>query len=128
MKLRVTVALGAALAAAAPVLAQEPDAAPDAPAEETAPRPERARPRPPQPATSVVVANATANALTAVVLTGQGDTSALPRPVPPRGRATLALPKRTGCTVAVQATFENGGFVDIPAFDVCKERTIRFTE
>ena len=129
MRLRPALALGAALAITAPALAQEPEAAPDAVEEEPEAPPRRARPRPPpRPANSVVVANATANALTAVVLTGDGDTANLPKTLPPKGRATLTLPKRKGCTVAVQATFQNGGFVDIPAFDVCKERTIRFTE
>jgi P pilus assembly chaperone PapD len=129
MWLRTALALGAALAIAAPALAQEPEAAPEAVEEEPEAEPRRAKPRPPpRPANSVVVSNATANALTAVVLTGDGDTANLPRTLPPKGRATLTLPKRKGCTVTVQATFQNGGFVDIPSFDVCKERTIRFTE
>jgi hypothetical protein len=129
MSLRTALALGAVLAATAPAFAQDPEAAPEAVEEEAETQPKRAKPRPPpRPANSVVVSNATGNALTAVVLTGDGDMANLPRTLPPRGRATLTLPKRKGCTVAVQATFQNGGFVDIPAFDVCKERTIRFTE
>ena len=33
-----------------------------------------------------------------------------------------------GCTVSVAATFEGGGKSDAETFDVCKEKSIRFTD
>ena len=128
MTFRIAFALGAAVLTALPALAQDAEPEPEAVEEPAPPRPRRAKPRAPAPATSVAVANATAKAVTALALTGDGDTETLPRALPPKGRATMPLPKRSGCTIAIQATLEGGGFVNIPAFDVCKERTIRFTE
>src|SRR5215207_287727 len=45
-----------------------------------------------------------------------------------KARATVRLPKTKGCTVSVAATFEGGGKSDAETFDVCKEKSIRFTD
>ena len=40
----------------------------------------------------------------------------------------MKLPKLKGCTVSVAATFDGGSKSDADAFDVCKEKLIRFTD
>jgi hypothetical protein len=52
----------------------------------------------------------------------------LPRELGPKARATLKLPKMTGCTVAVAATFADESVVEVDDFDVCQERNVRFTD
>ena len=57
-----------------------------------------------------------------------GEQSArLAKPLAPQSKATLRLPKLKGCLVSVAATFEDEGRAEIPEHDVCKDRTIRFT-
>ena len=46
----------------------------------------------------------------------------------PKAKATLKLPQLQGCTVSVTASFEGGGQVDIGEFDICKDKTIHFTD
>jgi hypothetical protein len=46
----------------------------------------------------------------------------------PKARTTVKLPKVQGCTVSVAASFQGGGQVDVGEFDICKDRTIRFTD
>ena len=50
------------------------------------------------------------------------------RPLTPKARTAVKLPKMKGCTVSVAATFEGGGKSDAETFDVCKEKSIRFTD
>lgn len=113
---------GAAVAQTAPAAAPA-DAA--APAETAAPKP---KPRGPQPASVVTVSNATANTAVAVTVTGEGKTAKLPKPLAPKARASLKLPRLRRCLVSVEASFEGGGEVQIGEFNVCREKTIRFTE
>ena len=54
--------------------------------------------------------------------------SSTSKTVGPKARATLKLPKLQGCTVSVTASFEGGGQVDVGEFDICKDKTIRFTD
>lgn len=76
----------------------------------------------------MAVINATANTATEIVITTGDKTTKLSKPLAPKARATVRLPKMKGCTVSVEATFEGGGKSDAETFDVCKERSIRFTE
>ena len=70
----------------------------------------------------------TANTATGIVITAGDKTTKLSKPLAPEGRATNILPKLKGCTVSVAATFEAGGKSDAETFDVCKDKSIRFTD
>jgi hypothetical protein len=97
----------------------------------TAPaKPSRAAKRASTPkAPSVVtVANASTQTATMVIITAEDATASTSKSLAPRATTTLKLPKLQGCIVSVSARFEGGGQVDIDEFDVCKEKTIRFTD
>ena len=113
----------------APAPAPEPGApAPEgAPTAKPKPKP-RPKPQGPRPAQALTVVNASANTALDVIITGEGQTARLGKPLAPKARATLRLPKLKQCTVSVQAMFQGGGFVEMNDFDVCKETSIRFTE
>ena len=118
--MRVTIIAGLFGAAllTSPTLAQAPAApaaAPQAEAPAAAAKPRPRKPAAAKPADSVTVTNASANTALQIVITGDDDKT-----------ATVSKPK--GCTVAVQATFEKEGLVEVGEFDVCKEKTIRFTD
>jgi hypothetical protein len=55
-------------------------------------------------------------------------TATLSKPLAPKGRTAVKLPKLKGCTVSVAATFDGGSKSGADAFDVCKEKLIRFTD
>jgi hypothetical protein len=76
----------------------------------------------------VTVANASTHTATIVVITAEDATASTSKPLASKARTTLKLPKLQGCTVSVSASFEGGGQVDIGEFDVCKDKTIRFTD
>ncbi len=111
--------------------AQTPAAPGSAPGEAAA-TPEVAAPKPKPkrrgPPSSVTVINATANTVTGVVITAGDKTAKLSKPLAPKARATVRLPKVKGCTVSVAATFEGGGKSDADTLDICKEKSIRFTD
>src|SRR3954469_15054355 len=86
------------------------------------------KPKQKGPPGSMTVVNASAKTVTEVVLTAGDQTATLPKPLAPKGRTALKLPKLKGCTVSVAATFEGGGRSDADAFDVCREKLIRFTD
>jgi hypothetical protein len=93
--------------------------------EAAAPKP---KPKQKGPPGAVTIVNASAKTVTGVVITGGDQTATLPKPLAPKGRTAVKLPKIKGCTVSVAATFEGGGKSDADAFDVCKEKLIRFTD
>ena len=97
---------------------------------ETAAPKQKPKPKPKRkgPPSSVTVINATANTATGLVITAGEKTTTLSKPLAPTGCATVRLPKLKGCTVSVAATFDGGSKSDADAFDVCKERLIRFTD
>ena len=99
----------------------EAAAAPDA----TAPKPAPKRKGPPG---AVTVVNASAKTVTEVAITASAKTATLAKPLAPKARTAVKLPKLKGCTISVAATFEGGGRSDVDAFDVCKDKLIRFTE
>ncbi len=98
--------------------------------ETTAPKPKKPKPKPKRkgPPGAVTVINASANTATGVVITAGDKAATLSKPLAPKARATVKLPKMKGCTVSVAATFEGGGKSDADTFDVCKETSIRFTD
>ena len=122
-------ACAALLAADLAVAQTPPPAVPgtDAPAAPAKPRGKRAAA--PKPAAAVTVTNASTHTATNIVITGEDEkTATISKPLAPKAKTVVKLPKLKGCTVAVQATFENEGQVDVGEFDVCKEKTIRFTD
>ena len=96
-------------------------AAPDA----AAPEP---KPKQKGPPGTITVVNASTKAVTEVAITAGDKTASLSKPLAPKTRTAVKLPKMKGCTVSVAATFEGGGKSEADAFDVCKERLIRFTD
>ena len=95
-----------------------------------APEAAAAKPMPKQkgPPGAVTVVNASAKTVTEVAITAGDKTATLAKPLAPKARTAVKLPKMKGCTVSVAATFEGGGKSGADAFDVCKERLIRFTD
>jgi len=107
-------------AAAAPAGTAEPAAAPRAAA--------RPKKRGPTPASAVMVTNASKQTATGVTITAEGKEAKLTKPLKPKAKASVKLPKLTGCIVSVAATFEGEAQADLGEFDVCKDKTIRFTD
>ena len=99
----------------------DPGAAPDA----AAPKP---KPAGPTPAQALTVVNASPNTALDVIVTADEQTARLGKPLAPKAQASLKLPKLKGCTVSVMAMFQGGGQAEIGELDVCKEKSIRFTE
>ena len=77
---------------------------------------------------AVTIANARAAAATDVAIRIGEGTVTLARPLAPGARAALRLPKMSDCIVAVSAAFEDETVAEVEAFDVCREKTIRFTD
>ena len=86
------------------------------------------KPKPKGPPGAVTIVNASAKSVTGVVLTAGDQTATLSKPLAPKARTAVKLPKMKGCTVSVAATFEGGDTSDSDAFNVCKEKLIRFTD
>jgi hypothetical protein len=123
-----TLACLALLVGAVPAAAQTTTGAtPEDPAAAVATG-KKTRPKAARPAQVVTLTNATAQTATQVVITAEDQTATLTKPLAPKAKASLKMPKLKGCTVSVAAVFEGEGQVDIGDFDICKERTIRFTE
>jgi hypothetical protein len=120
----------ATLLAADLAVAQAPaPAAPEADAPAAPAKPRAKRAAAPKPASAVTVTNASTHTATRIVMTGEDEQAAtVSKPLAPKAKAVVKLPKLKGCTVAVQATFESEGLVDVGEFDVCKDKTIRFTD
>jgi hypothetical protein len=92
-------------------------------------KPARAKkPAAQQPPSVVTVVNASTHTATMVVITTEDATASTSKPLASKPRTTLKLPKTQGCTVSVSASFQGGGQVDVGEFDICKDKTIRFTD
>ena len=72
--------------------------------------------------------NASKNMASEVVISGEEQTVKVGKPLAPKAKATVKLPKLKGCIVSVAATFAGEGEVDASEFNVCKEKTIPFTD
>lgn len=98
----------------------------------TTPIPARAKkpskPSNPQAPSVVTLANASTKTAVMVIITTEDLTASTSKPLAPKARTTLKLPKLQGCTVSVTASFEGGGQVEVGEFDICKDKTIRFTD
>jgi hypothetical protein len=86
------------------------------------------KPKPKGPPGAVTIVNASAKSVTGVVISAGDQTATLSKPLAPKARTAVKLPKMKGCTVSVAATFEGGDTSDSDAFNVCKEKLIRFTD
>ena len=97
---------------------------------EAAPEAAAPKPKPKQkgPPGAITVVNASTKAVTEVAITAGDTTASLSKPLAPKARTAVKLPKMKGCTVSVAATFEGGGKSEADAFDVCREKLIRFTD
>ncbi len=81
-----------------------------------------------KPASALIITNARAvPAANVAVRVGQGAVR-LARPLAPGAKATLKLPKMTDCIVSIFAMFEDESVVDVEEFDICREKTVRFTD
>ena len=131
MRLALATGLALSLALASAAVAQAPAAAPPDDAAEApagAAKPRARKPATPRAAQVVTVTNATANTATEVVITADEKTVKVSKPLKPKAKTAVKLPRIKGCTVQVAATFEGEGRVDAGEFDVCKDKQIRFTE
>jgi hypothetical protein len=97
---------------------------------EAAPEAAAPKPKPKQkgPPGAVTIVNASTKVVTEVAITAGDKTASLSKPLAPKARSAVKLPRMKGCTVSVAATFEGGGRSDADAFDVCREKLIRFTD
>jgi hypothetical protein len=80
------------------------------------------------PALALIIANARAvPAAEVIVRVGHGAV-ALTQPLAPGVKATLKLPRMTDCMVPIFAMFEDESVMNVEEFDVCQEKTVRFTD
>ena len=86
------------------------------------------QPAKPQAATAVTIVNG--SELSAKTITVLSDAKAVSQagPLAPKAKATLRLPKMTGCLVTVAATFEGGSVSDGRTIDLCKVKLVRLTD
>jgi len=99
------------------------------PATSSAERRAEMQPKPkPQAATAVTIVNG--SELSAEAITVLSDAKAVSQagPLAPKAKATLRLPKMTGCLVTVAATFEGGSVSDGRTIDLCKVKLVRLTD
>jgi hypothetical protein len=87
-----------------------------------------AAPSKPKPVSTVLITNSREVPATTVSIGTDGQAVRLEKPLAAKAKTTLKLPKTTGCIVAVAATFEDESTAEIPDLDVCKDRTVRFTD
>ncbi|MCZ8374940.1 MAG: hypothetical protein O9342_06155 [Beijerinckiaceae bacterium] len=85
----------------------------------------------PKNAAEIVLANARSGA----VVTGISVTSAagksvatLKKPLEPGKKITIKLPKNSGCTFAVNASFSDDAEFDQTDVNLCMDKTVRFTD
>ena len=79
-------------------------------------------------AATLTVINARAvPAADVAIRVGQGAVT-LAQPLAPGDKATLKLPKMTGCLVSISVMFEDDSTLDVEEFDICRKNTIRFTD
>ena len=107
---------------------EDPRAAPEA-AAPAKPKPKpKPKPAVPAPAQALTIVNASPNTALDVIVAAEDQTARLGKPLASKAQTSLTMPKLKGCTVSVLAMFQGGGQAEVEAFDVCKEKSIRFTE
>ncbi|WP_284178739.1 hypothetical protein [Rhabdaerophilum sp. SD176] len=85
----------------------------------------------PKNAAEIILTNARSGA----VVTGLSVTSAagksvatLKKPLEPGKKITIRLPKNSGCTFAVNASFSDDAEFDQTDVNLCMDKTVRFTD
>lgn len=91
-------------------------------------KPKRRKPRGPVPARAITINNASPNVLTSLVVSGDDKSAKLSKPLAPTKKATLKLPAFKTCTVSVAAAFEGQAQAGSSELDICKDKSVRFTE
>jgi hypothetical protein len=81
-----------------------------------------------KPVSTVIITNARDIPATDVAIGANGQTVRLTKPLAPKAKTTLRLPKMAGCMVAVAATFEDESTAEFSELDVCQDGTVRFTD
>jgi hypothetical protein len=87
-----------------------------------------AAPEKPKPASALVITNAREVPATDIAIGANGQTVRVAKPLASQAKTTLKLPKMPGCVVAIVANFADESSVQMDEFDVCKDRTVRFTD
>jgi hypothetical protein len=87
-----------------------------------------AAPTKPKPASALVITNAREVRAIDVAVGANGQTVRLTRPLGPNAKATLKLPKMSGCMVAIAANFEDETAAELGEFDTCQDSTVRLTD
>ena len=104
-----------------------PEPAAEAPSVAPAPR-ARPKPRGPVPARALSIANDSTTTVSEIEVTAEGKTARLSRPLAPKAKTSLKLPTLKACLVTVTTSFEGAAEADTTSQDICKDRTIRFTD
>lgn len=115
--------VAAAPAAAAPAAVTEPSSAPMAAVQKP-----KAKPRGKSPARMLSVSNETTNTITDIEVTSGSETIKLGKALAPGEKAQLKLPALKSCASTVSATFANAEAADTSDYDLCKDKTLRFTD
>ena len=112
----------AAQAQTAPAPADAPVAAEPA----AAPKP-KLRPKPSGP--SLTVVNARDTAATQVAVVAGDKTIRTSKPLAPKARAVMKLPRMKGCTVTVAAAYAgDDALTEVGEVNVCKEKSVRLVD
>jgi hypothetical protein len=77
---------------------------------------------------ALILLNARESPVVSVTVTAGDTTVRQTRLVGPNGRATVTLPKTSGCAVAIEAVYEDGGASEVRSIDVCKVKLVRLTD
>jgi hypothetical protein len=77
---------------------------------------------------TVLITSACDLSATNVAIGANGQTVRLAKPLAPKVKTTLKLPKMTGSVVAVAASFEDESTAESPELDTCQDHTVRFTD
>jgi hypothetical protein len=78
----------------------------------------------------IVLVNARSAAVTGVSVTSAAGKSVgkLKKPLEPGKKLSIKLPKNSGCTFAINASFADDAEFDQADVDLCADKTVRFTE
>jgi hypothetical protein len=87
-----------------------------------------AAPAKPKAVSSVLITNDRDVSATDVAIGANGQTVRLAKPLAPKVKTTLKLPKMTGSVVAVAASFGDESTAGFPELDICQDHTVRFMD
>jgi hypothetical protein len=77
---------------------------------------------------ALIVLNARESPVVSVTVTAGDTTVRQTRLVGPNARATVTLPKTSGCSVTVEAVFEDDAVSEVLSIDACKVKLVRLTD